>query len=99
MNFPVQSLANEVCFAALRELDAKLPSIIGADAYLVLTVHDSIVAECEMESMWTVAQMGYDVMTGIKFDWMKVPMEVDVEAGLNYGELKKLDLKTRTVKD
>lgn len=98
-NAPIQANSNDVCLTALRELDQKLPTIAGADAYLVLTVHDSIVAECEMEYCFEVAQMGYDVMTGIKFDWMKVPMEVDVEAGLNYGELKKLDLKNRTVKD
>jgi DNA polymerase-1 len=95
-NFPIQSLASDLtllslvrCAKALRA--RKLP------ARVCLTVHDSIIFEIKMEAFWEVAQLVHDIMSGIHFDWMRVPMTVDMEVGLNWGQLKAVDMNTLTI--
>jgi DNA polymerase-1 len=90
-NFPVQSLASDLtqlslvrCAKALRQ--RQLP------ARVCLTVHDSIIFEVKMEAFWETATLVHSIMSGIHFDWMRVPMAVDMDVGLNWGSLKSLDM-------
>lgn len=95
-NFPIQSTAADFTHVALVRC-AKVLRELGIDAYPVLTVYDSIIFECTSENMWEVAEIVLPIMENLGFPWMTVPMKVDLEAGLSWGKLKKLDLKNRCV--
>lgn len=95
-NFPIQSTAAEFTHVALIRC-AKILRELEIDAYPVLTVYDSIVFECTSDNMWEVAEIVKPIMENLGFPWMTVPMKVDVEAGLSWGRLKKLDLENRRV--
>jgi DNA polymerase-1 len=97
-NFPIQSLASDIleialirCAVALRQ--QKLP------AYIVLTVHDSLVFAIKKIRFWEIAEVIRDTMEGVLFDWLRVPMTVDLEVGPSWGELEKVDLEQRKIGD
>lgn len=95
-NFPIQSTAADFTHIALVRC-ARVLRELGIDAYPVLTVYDSIIFECTSENMWEVAAIVKPIMENLGLPWMSVPMKVDVEAGLSWGKLKKLDLENRRV--
>lgn len=94
-NFPIQSLGSDVCQIALVRV-AKAFKAAGIDGYPLLTVHDSIVFEVRESEMWLAADLAKAVMEGVHMPWMLIPMTVDVEAGVSWGEMVKLDLENRS---
>ena len=93
-NFPIQSTAGELTLIALIRCGKALRKM-GLDAYPLLTVHDSIVFEVELSILWEVAAITKHIMENLNFSWLTVPMVVDMEAGLNWGKLKKMNLETQ----
>lgn len=92
-NFPIQSLASDITLLSLVRL-AKALRILSLPAKPVLTVHDSIVLDCRSDQVDQVAKVMRDIMTGVTFEWMKVPMEVDLEVGPTWGEMEPLEITT-----
>lgn len=95
-NFPIQSLASDLtlislvrCARALRERN--LP------ARVCLTVHDSIVFEVREDVFWEVTQLVSHIMSTIHFEWMLVPMAVDLEVGRNWGDMRKVSLENFSI--
>ncbi|TXH17554.1 MAG: hypothetical protein E6R03_03810 [Hyphomicrobiaceae bacterium] len=95
-NFPIQSLASDLTLIALIRI-AQACRKLRLDARVVLTVYDSIVVESEISIMWQVAALVKHIMSTIHFEWMLVPMEVDLKAGLNWGDLKKIDVDKQII--
>lgn len=97
-NFPIQSQASDITEISLIRL-ASAFRVNRVNAQVLLTVHDSIIVQAHLDHFWTTADLMHNVMSTIHFDWMRVPMSVDLEAGFSWGTLKKLDLKNRTLKE
>lgn len=95
-NFPIQSLASELTLISLVRC-AKAIRARNLDARVCLTVHDSIVFEIRIEQFWDTAKLVHDLMSGIHFEWMRVPMTVDLEVGLTWGDLRDVDIVNQTV--
>ena len=95
-NFPIQSMASDLTLIALIRI-AQAVRLLKLPARIVLTVYDSIVAEAEVSVMWEVASLMEHIMRSIHFEWMLVPMEADLKAGLNWGDLKKIDVAKRII--
>ena len=96
-NFQIQSVGSGDLTHEAIVRTARILRGANIDAYPVLTVYDSIVFSVTPENLWEVAEIVKRVMEGLKYDWLTVPLVVDLEAGLSWGRLKKLDLATRTV--
>lgn len=90
-NFKIQSTANEFTFLAIIRC-AEAFRKLGLDAFPILTVHDSIGFMCKVEIMWQVAKVVKYTMENLNFPFMNVPMKADLEAGLSWGGLKKIDV-------
>lgn len=90
-NFPIQSLASELTLLCLIRI-AKTIRELQLNARTLLTVYDSIAWSVSPEHFWTLAKVAHHIMSTIHFPWMKVPMAADLEAGWNWGDLKKVDL-------
>ncbi len=87
INMPVQGTATgDVVKAAMVELDDKFSQ--ADDIAMILQVHDEIVFEVKKESVNKYAPVIKKIMENI-ID-LPVPLVVEMEAGPNWGELKKL---------
>jgi DNA polymerase I-like protein with 3'-5' exonuclease and polymerase domains len=100
VNFPIQDMASEMTLMSLvlirkRLREKKLRS------KLVLTIHDSIVADCPREEALTVASVMHECMErlpalsdevfpGLDWSWLTVPVLAEVEVGHNFGVQVKL---------
>lgn len=60
----------------------------------VLTVYDSIVFEVPNEELEEVAPIIKRVMENLNFDWLLVPMKVDLEVGTHWGDLEDYEIAT-----
>jgi DNA polymerase-1 len=96
MNFKIQSTASDFTLIALKRC-AKMLRELGIPAYPLLTVHDSILFEVLLEHFWEAAEVIQHVMTNLNFPFMNVPLVADMEGGLSWGALKKLDIKNKRI--
>lgn len=96
LNTPIQGTAGEIAMEALCDLYEEIgkPARTAWKARLVLTVHDSILIECEEKHTMECAKLMKKVM---EKEWVikgrKVRFPVDVEVGPSWGETKVVDLK------
>lgn len=97
LNFPIQSNASDITLTSLVRCDRVLRDS-GFDAYPLLTVHDSILFEVAEADFWPVAETVKEIMEGVRYPWMVVPMKVDLEAGHNWSDMVKVDIATREFK-
>lgn len=95
-NFPIQSYASDLTLISLIRI-AKAIRQMKLKARTVLTVYDSISWSVDPEHFWQLADLAHHVMSTIHFPWMRVPMAADLEAGWSWGDLKKVDLKSRKI--
>jgi len=89
-NFPIQSTASDLTLLSIIRCHQILKKF-NIDARIVLTVHDSIVFEIAASQFLTAARIIKLVMEGVKFDWLTVPIVVDLEYGPNWGKLENLE--------
>jgi DNA polymerase I len=83
VNFPIQGTAADILKKAmLRVYDA----LAGANARMILTVHDELVIESPEDSAEKVAEQVREAMQGAAT--LKVPLTVDVGIGPNWREAK-----------
>ena len=97
INFPIQSGASDCTLMSLvlirREMKRR-----GLKSQIILTVHDSIVFDCVVDEFLEVAQLAKEIMEnlpklseqvlpGVKWDWLTVPLVADFEVGPNWGQM------------
>jgi len=102
INTPVQGTAAEILKLAMIELDKRLNQISNLKSQnggsevtsnsdspkMLLTVHDELVVEAPRKEAKQVAKLMKEVMEGaVK---LCVPIEVAVESGSNWGEMRKV---------
>jgi len=89
INFPVQSTASDICQLGLIKLHNSLDP---RDAFIISTVHDSIVLEVRKDCIPFVAALIHDIMETpppeLNFN---VPLKVDIAIGPSWGELKEME--------
>lgn len=93
VNFPISSTANDLTIYSLCEIgqyikDNKL------DAYIVNTVHDSIVIEVNPEQAKQLAIKCQEIMAGMPIKMLpnvSLPFRADAEIGDCYGDLEEPD--------
>ncbi len=84
LSFLPQSTASDICLSAL----IRLRPMLRGKAFIRLTIHDAIVAECAEEDKEEVGETIRRVMReeGAKFT-NYVPFEVDISFGTDWGSL------------
>lgn len=87
INMPVQGTAADLLKMAMLELTKELPKV-SKDARMLLQVHDELVLEVPTKDVKKVAKLVRDKMENVYH--LDVPIHVDVEAGINWGETKKV---------
>jgi len=95
-NFPIQSTASDFTLLSLPRV-VYVFKRLQISARPVLTVYDSIISSMPKDRFWDAAEAVKVVMEGLAFDWLTVPLVVDLKAGLTWGAMKDVDLKTRSI--
>lgn len=93
VNFPITSTANDLTIHALVEIGKWLKEE-KLDAYLVNTVHDSIILEVQPKDVQKVAAKCQEIMSAIPTRYLaptEVPFRADAEVGTCYGALAEPD--------
>lgn len=93
VNFPITSTANDITIHALVEIGKWLEEQ-KLDAYLVNTVHDSIILEVRPEDAHRVAEKCQEIMAAIPPRYLvgtEVPFRADAEIGECWGKLAEAD--------
>lgn len=89
VNFKIQSTSSDIVLDVLCQVDEPIKHDFGGQ--LLITVHDSIVAEVPKKYIPQLPdffkQYGTDYVAK-KYPWMPVPFKWDVEVGPSYGELR-----------
>lgn len=88
-NFPIQSTASVLTLVALVRCASVLKKL-GYKTVPILTVYDSIMFDTVLEELNDVVKIVKQVMEGIKYDWIIVPIKVDIEIGLTWGKMQVL---------
>jgi len=93
LNTPVQGTAGDIANAALIRIDLEFKKRPELAAYLVQTVHDSIVADCPLENKVEVAKiMKREMERPVKIEGIERVFPVDLEFGTYLYPMEKLDL-------
>jgi len=98
VNHPVQSSASDLNLMAMSVLSESLRNTREEFAWPIGTVHDSLVFECQKDSLHILVDMIHEIMENptqlartygfnVKFH---VPTPVGIEAGLSLGDLKQI---------
>lgn len=85
INAPIQGTAADLMKLAMIAVHEGLHAV-SKDAKLLLTVHDELVIEAPMDDVEKVSAFLKKAMTEVYI--LKVPIEVEVGAGKNWGEAK-----------
>lgn len=101
VNFPVQNGASEMTLMSLvliwNRMQAK-----GYRSKMILTVHDSIIFDLHVDEavevmalakyvMEHVTELSDEVLPGLDWSWLKVPVVVDCELGMTWHSLVGVD--------
>ena len=93
VNFPISSTANDLTIHSLVQIADWLKEK-KFDAYLVNTVHDSIIIEVRHKDAKEIAEYCQQVMANTPKKYLpncKVPFRADAEIGVNYGDMHEAD--------
>jgi uracil-DNA glycosylase family 4 len=94
VNTPIQGTASDFTFSALIRIHKRLCDLnayVGKTvAYIVSTVHDSLLIECRQQYVRRVSKIIYEEMTNVPLD-SHVPFEAEVKIGKRWGDLHKID--------
>lgn len=91
VNFPIQSTASDLVLVATGRIWHKMRDM-NMRSRIVAHVHDSILFDIHDKELELFLKMIKPTMEDIKFDWLNVPLIVDLKLGYNWGELKELEL-------
>lgn len=95
VNFPVQCGAAQMTNMAMVLIRRRLKEL-GLRSKLVLTVHDSLVFDCHVDEVVQVGKLAKHVMEnlptlsaevlpGLDWSWLTVPIVADLEIGFTWG--------------
>lgn len=87
----VQSPTSDCCLLALIQCQRKFRES-KMRSRVVLTVHDSIMIRSPDEEVKEAAKTLYCAVQSLKFDWLKVPLVMDLEVGERWSDLKEIHL-------
>ena len=84
VNFMCQSAASDATLASLIRIHNEMP-----DAHILLTIHDSIIFECDIDKSMALALQAKDIMEHTVTDMYSdtIPYRADIEIGPSWGEL------------
>lgn len=85
VNFPIQSTSSDVTITSAVEMYDEL---VRLDAYIMITVHDSIVVDCPVENLEAVLHLMHRVMTATKFPPHNIYVPIEIKIGSNWGAAK-----------
>lgn len=85
-NFPIQSIANDVCLMALNDLNSTLKA--SGLGYVILTVHDSIVCEIKSDHLAEGVHLIWDAMTKPRLNGRLESHPIEIKTGQNWGDTK-----------
>lgn len=85
VNFPIQSTSSDVTMISAIELGPKLEEL---DAYIMITVYDSIVVDAPLENLEAVMNLMHSVMTASKFPPHNIYVPIEFKIGKNWGAAK-----------
>jgi DNA polymerase-1 len=100
VNMPIQSVASDFMLISIINVNRLLKER-GLDAWGVNEIHDQIILECRDDKgvIREVAQTLKEAMTDLRwpnskqpFDWLTVPILVDIEVGYNMGNMKEMEV-------
>lgn len=86
INMPIQSTASDVNLIAMANLQKRLDAE-RMESLIILTVHDSIVLDVPKTELKKCCRIVKEEMEGLEFDWLDIPLEVDIEIMKSWGEL------------
>jgi DNA polymerase-1 len=86
VNFPIQGTAADILKRAMIDVHARLGSVAGGRARMILTVHDELLFETPKEAADETAGAVRELMEHAVT--LSVPIEVDVGIGENWKEAK-----------
>jgi uracil-DNA glycosylase family 4 len=95
VNFPVQCGAAQMTNMSMVLIEQELKRR-GLRSKLILTVHDSLVFDCHVDEMVEVGQLAKhimenlpklseEVLPGLDWSWLTVPIIADLEVGFTWG--------------
>jgi DNA polymerase I len=89
VNFPIQSVASDICQLGLIKLNKWLDP---AKAFIISTVHDSILMEVRKDAIGEVALIVHQVMEEFppQLDGTILPLKVDIAIGPSWGSIEEL---------
>ena len=94
VNTPIQGTASDFTFSALIRIHARLRDLndlVGKTvAYIVSTVHDSLLIECHKRYIKKVSAIVREEMINVPLK-CAVPFEAEIKVGLRWGDLHKMD--------
>jgi DNA polymerase-1 len=94
VNTPIQGTASDFTFSALIRIHRRLCEIndmVGrVVAFIVSTVHDSLLIECHKRYVKKVSAIVYEEMERVPIA-SPVPFECEVKVGTRWGDLHKID--------
>jgi len=101
INFPIQGSAGEMTLMALVLID-RLMIQAKMKSRPVLTVHDSIVFDCHVDEVFEVATLvkrvmenlpalSEEVLPGLDWKWLDVPIVAEFECGPSWGRMAEFD--------
>lgn len=93
-NFPIQSMASDLTLLAIIQT-GKVLRQMQLPAHPILTVHDSIIFEVDLDRFWDVCHVVKTIMESVSFPWIKVPIKVDLQAGPSWGDLLNVDIEKK----
>ncbi len=102
INFPIQSGASDMTLMSLILINRVLKAE-GFRSCAVLTVHDSTVLDCHVDEVFEVARIVKDIMEnimvlsdevlpGLDWKWLRVPLVAEIGIGVNWQSLVKFDI-------
>ncbi|MGA9458901.1 MAG: DNA polymerase I [Desulfobaccales bacterium] len=92
INTPLQGTAADIIKEAMLEVEAALTAA-GLGARMLLQIHDELLFEVPESELAATAGMVRRVMEGVVP--LKVPLEVDLRVGQNWGEMVSLEKKVQ----
>jgi uracil-DNA glycosylase family 4 len=95
-NFPIQATASLLLLYALIRI-AKMLRKLGLDAFISLTVHDSILLQVRPDQLWDTVRVVKHIAENLNFPFMNVPMKADFEVGRNWGRMHKINIEKEEI--
>jgi DNA polymerase I len=89
VNMPIQGTAADLMKLAMIEVHKELPKL-KTSSRMILQVHDELVLEVPQEEINRVAVFVKEAMEGVTK--LKVPIEVHVSAGPNWGQMETIKI-------